>query len=264
MSDWISHLQLGYKALSDNHPAVAYTHFHAAFTENPEHPLACFAWGQALAQSGRAREAVPLLERAAMAEPDLVEAACAWAKAVMDLGDFDSAARILREQETRHPQDFLVQLTMAEMDVRRGEPDAAEARLETARRQGAPEGTLRTGRAQVAQLRGLLASRAGDWEAASGHFRSAAELAPGWAGPWVNLGVLAETRERLEEAGECYEQALGIEPGHPVALYNSARLHARMGRLGPARERIARLLETVPDYPGGRELAARVRQQEPA
>lgn len=264
MSDWISHLQRGYKALSDNHPAVAYTHFHAAFRENPDHPLVCFAWGQALAQSGHAGEAIPLLEKAARAEPDLVEAACAWAKAVMDLGDFASAERILQEQETRHPDDFLVQLTLAEMRVRQANPDAAEACIEKARRQGAPESTLRVGRSQAEQLRGLLASRSGDVEGARTHFRAAAELAPAWAGPWVNLGVLAETREELDSARECYERALAIEPGHPVALYNSARLHVRMGHLAPARERIARLLEIVPDYPGGRELAARVRQQEPA
>lgn len=263
MSDWISHLQLGYKALADNHQTVAYTHFHVAFEENPDHPLVCFAWGQALAQSGHTQEAVVLLERAARAEPDLVEAACAWAKAVMDLGDFSSAKRILQEQETRHPDDFIVQLTLAEMYLRQADPDAAETHIEAAHNKGALESTLRIGRSQVAQLRGLLASRAKDVERARAHFWTATELAPSWAGPWVNLGVLAETAQEFADAQTYYERALEIEPGHPVALYNLARLYTHQSQLEAARKCIQTLLCIVPNYPGVQELADRVSQKEP-
>jgi Flp pilus assembly protein TadD len=255
MSDWISHLQHGYKAQSENHSTIAYTHFHAAWEENPEHPLVCFAWGQALAQTGHTRDAVVLLERAARAEPDLIEIACAWAKAVLDLGDFASAERILVELETKHPQDHLVRLTLVELAVRRGDPDAAERHLATAEEHGAERRTLRIARAQIAQVRGLLASRAGQHEPACRHFEAAIEFEPAWAGPWINLGVLAEGASDVPRALACYAQALQIDPGHPVALYNAARLHARAGDTRAARDLVTRLLDAVPEYPGGRELA---------
>jgi tetratricopeptide (TPR) repeat protein len=263
MSDWISHLQHGYKALSENHPTIAYTHFHAAWEENPEHPLVCFAWGQALAQTGHTPEAVPLLEKAARAEPELVEIACAWAKAVLDLGDFASAARILAELELKHPADVLVRMTLVELAVRRADPDAAQRHLDTAG-DAADDRTRRVARAQIAQVRGLLASRAGQHEDARRHFETAIEHEPAWAGPWINLGVLAEGAGDAARARTCYERALVLEPGHPVALYNAARLHARGGDTRAARELVSRLLETVPEYPGGRELMDSVRKKDQA
>ncbi|MBU1069821.1 tetratricopeptide repeat protein, partial [Myxococcota bacterium] len=77
---------------------------------------------------------------------------------------------------------------------------------------------------------------------------------------WINLGVIAEGTAEVQRAMSCYEQALQIDPGHPVALYNAARLHSRSGDTRTARDLITRLLDTVPEYPGGRELADSVRK----
>ena len=174
---------------------------------------------------------------------------------MLDLGDFASAERILEELEKKHPKDALVRLTLVELAVRRCEPAAAETHLFEAQKLGAEPRTLRIARAQIAQVRGLMASRAGQNEPARGHFEAAIELEPAWAGPWINLGVLAEGASDLDRARSCYLHALEIEPDHPVALYNAARLYSRAGDPKAASALVGRLLETVPEYPGGRELA---------
>ncbi len=260
MTDWITHLQHGYRALSENRPTIAFTHFHAAYEDNPDHPLVCWAWGQALAQTGHSKEAVMLLEKAARAEPELVEINISWAKAVMDLGDFSSAERILEELQVRHSSDPLILLTLVELHVRRGDPETAARFCGQAREQGAEPRTLAVASAQIEQVRGLLMSREKNFSAAKTHFKNAIELDPAWAGPRVNLGVIAEQSNEPAEALSWYAGALELEPEHPVALYNCARLHARMGELKQARELVSRLTTLHPEYPGGRELADSVRR----
>ena len=262
MSDWISHLQHGYKALTENHPTVAYTHFHAAFEENPEHPLVCWAWGQALAQTGNTAQAVALLEKAARAEPEMVEINCAWARAVLDLGDFDSARRILEEILEKHPKEALIHLTLVELFMRCADPEKAQVHLDEAVALDAEEGAVRVARARIEQVRGLVLSRAGDLVGARQHFENAISHDPAWAGPWVNLGVIAENGKDLARAQLCYREALRMDPGHPVALYNAARLYARSGDTKAARELVSHLIDRYPEYPGGRELADSVGKQD--
>ncbi len=60
---------------------------------------------------------------------------------------------------------------------------------------------------------------------------------PGWADPWVNLGVVRRRAGDLAGAYQAYLRALELDPEHSSALSNLAWLHAHAGDID-ARHRV--------------------------
>lgn len=69
---------------------------------------------------------------------------------------------------------------------------------------------------------------------AEASLRQAAALAPRWAAPLVNLGLVhaAHGPARYAAAHEAWQEALRVEPSCAAALHNSARLSALIARSG--------------------------------
>ena len=67
----------------------------------------------------------------------------------------------------------------------------------------------------------------GDLARAEEHWRAAVDLDPRDADAWTQLGVAAAIRGDFRRARTCFERALAIEPGHPVARANLSRLPRR-------------------------------------
>ena len=83
--------------------------------------------------------------------------------------------------------------------------------------------------AREALNRGLAQQQAGDAEAAGEAYGEALDHDPDNAYAFYNLGVLAQTDNRLAEAEENYRAALNANPTFARALYNLATVRYRLG-----------------------------------
>ena len=72
---------------------------------------------------------------------------------------------------------------------------------------------------------GLLAARNGDSEAASGYFKLATSICATCAPAWNQLGILHREHGRFAEAEEAYRQALASDPDYALAHYNLGVLY---------------------------------------
>ena len=70
---------------------------------------------------------------------------------------------------------------------------------------------------------------AGRFEAAEAHYRLIEQTGPSAAAAF-NLGVLLEDGNRLDEAEAAYQRALELDPEHPGALLNLAKMYEYQGR----------------------------------
>ncbi len=79
--------------------------------------------------------------------------------------------------------------------------------------------------------RGKLRLRQDDMVKASECFRRAAELLPGFAPAWANLGGTLGELDRPDEALDAFERALALDPASPQALNNVGVVRRELGRL---------------------------------
>jgi hypothetical protein len=66
-----------------------------------------------------------------------------------------------------------------------------------------------------------------DLYSAAWEFQRAIDLAPRSIEPLINLGLVFDEAERFDEAAEKYLQVLAIDPNHPIALGNLARVRVK-------------------------------------
>ncbi|MCE9660365.1 MAG: sulfotransferase [Burkholderiales bacterium] len=88
----------------------------------------------------------------------------------------------------------------------------------------------------------LFAHHLGQGDAAERELEAALALNPRFVSAWMNLGNLHEQAGERERARRCYEQALALEPGQPLAL---ARLPDLRPVDGPGDPLIARLKAAI-------------------
>ncbi|MBM4264742.1 MAG: tetratricopeptide repeat protein [Deltaproteobacteria bacterium] len=81
---------------------------------------------------------------------------------------------------------------------------------------------------------GRLYHGAKDWDKAQAHYEAAARHALDDPAPLFNLGVLAQDRERLEEALRAYRQAIARDPLFADAHYNLGLLLEALGKKAEA------------------------------
>jgi protein O-GlcNAc transferase len=92
------------------------------------------------------------------------------------------------------------------------------------------------------------AEKRGDVVRASGFYRQAAEVAPGYARGHLNLGVALEALGNVAGAVAAYEAALMAEPGHAYASYNLGKLLYGRGELDRAERLLRSALERKADF----------------
>ncbi len=66
---------------------------------------------------------------------------------------------------------------------------------------------------------------------------------------WNNLGIIAERQGNTEEAVHDFEQALGLNPNHLIALDNLGNAYRQMSRWEDARQILQRAVNIDPDDP---------------
>jgi len=119
-------------------------------------------------------------------------------------------------------------------------------------------------RATILIQRGLEAARRGDGEAAVAAFRKAADLDPGNAEAWTNLGVALIRAGDDARGVEALRRALRAVPGYPDAHRNLAVVLDRQGRPAEAaRHYRAFLAASAADHPERGTILARLEEMGP-
>ena len=72
---------------------------------------------------------------------------------------------------------------------------------------------------------GLASARAGDEQAAQGHFLRATQVCQQCGPAWNELGVLARRQGRFADAEQAYLKAIEAQPGYAIAYFNLAMLY---------------------------------------
>ena len=105
--------------------------------------------------------------------------------------------------------------------------------------------------AEVRLWAGILAFEAGDYLAATTHFRHASHLAPQQAMAHYNLGLCLEELQDNPGAIAAYSQAIACQADHVQAYNNRGILHAANGQHELALHDYEQAIRLAPDYADG-------------
>ena len=94
--------------------------------------------------------------------------------------------------------------------------------------------------------RGKLWLRQDDMTGASASFQRAADLLPGFAPAWANLGGTLGELDRPGEALAAFERALALEPADPQALNNIGVVRRELGRLAESEAAFRQVIQLTP------------------
>lgn len=225
----LNRFNLGVVLLNDGKTAEALDIFRSLQVEVPQFPLGFLGEGLVLLQRGRHQEALGKLERAVASGDEFPAVHAALGEAYLGVGRTADAVRALRHALELDAADGRTALLLARIAMQNQDFERASTLFETA--------------------------------------RSYADAPLDRAGACVGLAVLAEERQRLDEAAERYEQALRLLPDHPRALERYGNLELFRGRPDHAVELLARLAAGSGDDAGvltlyGRALLMAGRHEE--
>jgi Tfp pilus assembly protein PilF len=99
--------------------------------------------------------------------------------------------------------------------------------------------------------RGKLWLRQDDMARAAESFQRAAELLPGFAPAWANLGGTLGELDRPQEALAAFERALAIDPASPQALNNVGVVRRELGRLTESEAAFRQVIQLTPEMAFG-------------
>jgi tetratricopeptide (TPR) repeat protein len=99
--------------------------------------------------------------------------------------------------------------------------------------------------------RGKLWLRQDDMVKASASFQTAANLLPGFAPAWANLGGTLGELDKPAEALGAFERALALEPSSPQALNNVGVVRRELGRLAESEAALREVIRLTPELAFG-------------
>jgi tetratricopeptide (TPR) repeat protein len=94
--------------------------------------------------------------------------------------------------------------------------------------------------------RGKLWLRQDDMVRASERFQTAANLLPGFAPAWANLGGTLGELDKPKEALDAFERALALDPSSPQALNNVGVVRRELGRLADSEGAFRQVIQLTP------------------
>jgi tetratricopeptide (TPR) repeat protein len=172
----------------------------------------------AIAASGEAARAAPLLERVRRARPDHADP-CRDLEIMEPRVPRSVVARQYRACLRLTPADARLRRDFASYLLENGEPDAALAAL-----RDVPEQSV------TFNLRGMALAETGKFKEAARCFNSAARLDPESPTGWSNLGMMLRIEGRFDEALAAFDRAIARAGHDPRILVNRAILLLQAGR----------------------------------
>lgn len=194
--------------------------FRQALTRNPASPSVSRELGLLLARMSRCREAIPILEPLTRNETEQAASGSvhrALAACYLVLDDPASAIATLAPYLDQHPVDASGQLLAAQAALATGDLLGVARYLHLAEKHGAAP-------AVVAFLRGVLASRQGDYRMAAEHLDRVLALDPSDSDAACLLGDALHVVGDLSGAVDAYSRALHAAPGSRWAEAGLARV----------------------------------------
>lgn len=212
--------------------------------------LTHFSVGTELLESGRAREALPELERAVAARPDFPQASLRLADALRETGEPARALALCDQVIAREPAlaDAWVSRGLALAALERSDEAIAAYTRALALDPRHADAHNNLGNARVARR---------ESPEAIAHYRRALAERPDDANFEANLGAGLLQAQAFTEALVHLDRALALAPGHPTARLNRASALEALGRRDEAR---AGYVEVIRAEPAGSPYAAFARE----
>lgn len=154
----------------------------------------------ALANGGNAQEATDLLLAVLRQDGGHVGARRLLARLLIELRRFDEAAAILAEGLVAQPGQIAWAMTLARLQVERGDLSAAARTLQASQAYAGDN-------ADYLGFHGHVLHRQGQHKAAAETYQAAARIAPGEGRWWLGLGLALEADARQAEAREAFLRA---------------------------------------------------------
>jgi len=92
-------------------------------------------------------------------------------------------------------------------------------------------------------------SKSMELDNAEKHYRSILEDFSKNENVWCNLGFVLAQKNNFEEANQCYDRALSLNPIHIQSLLNKASLHIIQGEISKGKLYLNRILDIEPNNP---------------
>jgi tetratricopeptide (TPR) repeat protein len=207
------HYRLGTEMRRMDEPARAVTCFRQAIEIDPAHVDARVDLASALLALGNAPAAEQAVREALARDPRNVAALVNLGAAQQGNGEFAAAADSYRAALAVDADCVPALGDLASVCLRLGAVDEATQYIERALRLAPENAELHLRKA------GLLLERKLPAQAAQS-YRQAQRLAPGSVAALNGLGFVLDTQGRADEALDCYEKALAIDPGNVQAHLN--------------------------------------------
>jgi tetratricopeptide (TPR) repeat protein len=125
----------------------------------------------------------------------------------------DAALQLLERSQDAHPNDFFLNLALANLYYQRQEYAKAHAYLSVAV-------ALRPDSSMARNNLGLVLGDQGEVDEAIACLQKAIELDPRDGSAYCNLGIALHGQKKLDEAVACYRKAIDIDPNDPIARHN--------------------------------------------
>jgi tetratricopeptide (TPR) repeat protein len=220
----------------------------------------CYTYGRwtlgfALAQEGRASEAIQIYEEVLRLRPEFTEAHASLAHILQRTGKMPEAIaeyeKVVRLKPNYAEAHNDLGLALQQM----GKIDEAITHYEQALR-------LKPDDADTHYNLGTALGQAGRLPEATSQYEQALRLKPDYADAHNNLGIALAQAGQLPGAIQEYEQAIRIEPDSAEAHYNLGKAFLQEGRLSDAIGQYEQALRINPDSAGAHYNLGRAFLQE--
>jgi tetratricopeptide (TPR) repeat protein len=231
-----------------------FTLYETTLAKNPACWLAHNNLAEALANSGRAPEAIPHLEQALRLRPDFPEAENNLGDDLRLLGRPQEAIPHFEHALKLQPSFAEAHNNLGAALMMTGQSLQGVAEFKEALR-------LKPGYAVARFNLGLARADAGQPDQAIGDFAEAVRLKPDFAPAEFNWGIGLALAGRFVESRAHFERALELDPDSPDAHYSFGRALAGAGRLDEAIGHYEQALRLAPDFAQAhQDLALALRQ----
>ena len=208
--------------------------------EFPKHQIGWKVLGVVLKQTGRIRESLPAMQKAAQLAPQNAEAYYNLGNTFQELGRFDEAKASYRQAIELKPDFAEAHSSLGNTQKELGRLDEAEASYIQAIR-------LKPDYAEAHSNLGNTLQELGRFDEANASYRQAIELKSDFAEAHNSLGNTLKELGRLDEAEASYSQAIGLKPDYAEAHSNLGNTFKELGKLDEAEASYAKAIALKPD-----------------
>lgn len=186
--------------------------------------------------------AIAIYKQAIEKQPTLPSAHIGLGIAMLEMGDFEAAAKELSEVTVLAPKDAESRLNLGVAFYRNGMIDEAVAEYNRALE---IKPTLASAHFNLA----MAYAHQGDFDKAQASYKTAIQYKKNYAEAFNNLGIIYEAMGDLENAQKQFKQAVVQRPNYALAHYNLARLYLDQKMYNEAEAEFQQAIKQQSNFP---------------